>query len=60
MPQPLQVTFCALHSFMCCLLKGSPHRKHFLLEPVEPVGEEELEFCSLEGALDFLDFSYDW
>ena len=61
MPQPLQVTFCAmhsLHSFMCCLLKGSPHRKHFLLEPV---GEEELEFCSLEGALDFLLLlSYDW
>ena len=47
MPQPLQVTFCALHSFMCCLLKGLPHRKHFLLEPV---GEEELEFRSLEGA----------
>ena len=60
MPQPLQVIFCALHSFMCCLLKGSPHRKHFLLEPVEPVGEE-LEFCSLEGALDFLLLlSYDW
>ena len=42
---------------MCCLLKGSPHRKHFFLEPVEPVGEEELEFCSLE-TLDFLDFYY--
>ena len=59
MPQPLQVTFCALHSFMCCLLKGSPHQKHFFLEPVEPVGEEELEFCLLE-TLGFLDFSYDW
>ena len=54
MPQPLQVTFlvpCILSSV--CLLNGSPHRKHFLLEPVEPVGEEELEFCSLE-TLDFL------
>ena len=58
MPQPLQVTFCALHSFICCLLKDSPHRKHFLLDFVglveEPVEELELEFCSLEGFLDFL------
>ena len=60
MPQPLHMTSCALHSFMCCLLKDSPHRKHFLLEPVEPVGEE-LEFCLLEGVLDFLLLlSYDW
>ena len=60
MPQPLQVTFCALHSFMCFLLKGSPHRKHCLLDSVEPE-EEELEFCSLEGALDFLLLLlYDW
>ena len=52
MPQPLQVTFCALHSFMCFLLKGSPHQKHCLLDSVEP--GEELEFCLLEGVLDFL------
>ena len=53
MPQPLHVTSLALHSFICCLLKGSPQRKHFFLEPVES-GGEELEFCSLEGFLDFL------
>ena len=34
MPQPLQVTSWALHSFMCCLLKVSPQWKHFFLEPV--------------------------
>ena len=55
MPQPLHVTSLALHSPRCFLLYGAPHRKHFLLEPVgeEPVGKE-LEFCSLEGVLDFL------
>ena len=61
MPQQLHMTSWALHSFICCLLKGSTHRKRFFLEPVEPVGEEELEFCSLEGVLDFLLLlSYDW
>ena len=60
MPQPLHVTFCALHSFMCFLLKGSPHQKHCLLDSVESE-EEELEFCSLEGVLDFLLLlSFDW
>ena len=50
MPQPLHVTSLALHSSRCFLLYGAPHQKHFLLEPVG----EELEFCSLEGVLDFL------
>ena len=60
MPQPLHVTSLALHSPRCFLLYGAPHRKHFLLDSVEPVGEE-LEFCSLEGVLDFLLLlSYDW
>ena len=50
-PQALHVTFLALHSSRCFLLNGSPHRKDCLLDSVEP---EELEFCSLEGFLDFL------
>ena len=58
MPQLLHVIFWALHSCRCFLLKDSPHRKHFLflglVGPVEPVELEELEFCSLEGFLDFL------
>ena len=54
MPQPLHLASLALHSFICFLLKGSPHRKHCLLDSVESEEEEELEFCSLEGALDFL------
>ena len=57
MPQPLHVTSLALHSSRCFLLYGAPHRKHFLLEPVG----EELEFCLLEGVLDFLLLLlYDW
>ena len=50
MPQPLQVTFCALHSFMCCLAEGFTTSK--ALSSWNSVGPvKELEFCSLEGVL---------